>query len=70
MAKPDAPDADDREQDDDSDAATPDAGPEATGPLAPVRFHSTCAAGISSRNREGGLYDGWPHALRIADRVR
>src|SRR5690606_7886645 len=70
VAKPEAPEADERERDDDSEAATPEAGPEDTGALGPVRFHSTWAAGISSRNREGGLYDGWPHALRRVDRVR
>nr|WP_313885803.1 hypothetical protein [Fodinicola feengrottensis] len=27
-------------------------------------------AGISSRNREGGLYCGWPHAVRVKARDR
>jgi hypothetical protein len=70
VANPDAPDADERERDDDSEAAIPAAGPEDTGAAAPVRFQSTWVAGISSRKREGGLYDGCPQALRIAERVR
>ncbi|CAM5701602.1 hypothetical protein SCALM49S_00895 [Streptomyces californicus] len=37
-------------------------------PLAPAQ--SRCCSGISSRNREGGLYEGCPQALRIAARVR
>jgi hypothetical protein len=70
VAKPDAPEAAEREREEDSEAATPDAGPEAAGPRAPVRFHSRCVSGISSRKRDGGLYEGCPHALRIDDRVR
>jgi hypothetical protein len=70
VANPEAPDAEERERVDDSDAATPAAGPEDTDAEPPVRFQSTCTGGISSRKREGGLYDGCPHALRIADRVR
>ena len=54
----------------DSEAATADTGPEDTGEVAPVRFQSTCWAGISSRNRDGGLYDGCPQALRMEARVR
>ncbi len=38
--------------------------------IGPVRFHSRCVGGISSRKREAGLYEGWPQALRIAERVR
>ncbi len=71
VAKPEAPDADERERDEDSEAAMPEAGPVDGGAaMAPVRFHSTCAAGISSRKREGGLYDGCPQALRSDERVR
>src|SRR5690606_9916057 len=53
VANPEAPDADERDRDDDSEAAIPDAGPEDTGALAPVRFQSRYVAGISSRKRIG-----------------
>ena len=47
----------------------PDIGP-AGAAIGPVRFHSRCWAGISSRKRDAGLYEGWPQALRIEERVR
>ena len=34
------------------------------------RFHSIKASGISSRNRDAGLYAGVPHADRLTARVR
>ncbi len=37
---------------------------------APLRFQSTSVSGISSRNREAGLYEGCPQALRSTDLVR
>ncbi len=42
---------------------------EAEGVAGPVRRQSTYVSGISSRKRDGGLYDGWPQALRIVERV-
>lgn len=66
VAKPEGPE---RERDEDSDDVIPDVGP-AGAAIGPVRFHCRCWSGISSRNRDGGLYEGCPHALRIAARVR
>src|SRR4051812_10412933 len=34
------------------------------------RFQSTSSSGTSSRNRDGGLKVGAPHAARESDRVR
>jgi hypothetical protein len=70
VANPEAPDADERERDDDSEAATAETGPEDAGAVAPVRFHSTWVGGISSRKREGGLYEGWPQASGTAAPAR
>lgn len=38
---------------------------DADGVAGPVRRHVRCCSGISSRNRDGGLYAGWPQALRM-----
>ncbi len=66
VAKPEGPE---RARDAESDEVMPDVGP-AGAAIGPLRFHSRCWSGISSRNRDGGLYEGWPQALRIAARVR
>ncbi|GAA3363522.1 hypothetical protein GCM10017744_058590 [Streptomyces antimycoticus] len=65
-----------RERDDDRPDDSPDGGVEATLPMdaegvaGPVRRHRTYWSGISSRKRDGGLYAGWPQALRMVERVR
>lgn len=35
-----------------------------------TRSHSTSSSGTSAKNRDGGLYDGAPHAERITARDR